>query len=180
MTIYVALLRGINVAGQKIIPMADLRTLFVKLGFADAKTFIQSGNVVFTAAQAAPALRKTLEAGILKRFAMEVTVIVKSLPELAKIVKANPYGITGEGERVYLTYLAEPPGKDGIKALDATRNATDDFTIARDAVYILVRGGYGKSQFSNNFVEKKLAVRATSRNLETSQRLIDLAKSMSA
>lgn len=105
MAIYIALLRGINVSGQKIISMVDLKEMFVKLGFKDAKTFIQSGNVVFT-------------------------------------------------------------GKS---------NDIDEFIIGKEAVYILVRGGYGKSQFSNNFVEKKLSVRATSRNLESSRKLVALA-----
>lgn len=178
MPIHIALLRGINVAGQKIIPMADLRDLFVKLGFKDAKTFIQSGNVVFTSPKTTGALRKVLEDGIRKRFAMEVTVVVKTRAELERIVKASPYAEPADGERVYLTYLAEAPGKEGVKALEGARNGVDDFTISRDAVYILVRGGYGKSRFSNTFVEKKLAVRATSRNLESSLKLIALAQSL--
>ncbi len=174
----IALLRGINVAGQKIIPMADLKALFVKLGFKDAKTFIQSGNVVFTSSKTTGVVRKVLEDGIRKRFAMEVTVIVKTLAELERIVKSNPYVKPAAGERVYLTYLAEAPGKEGVKALEGARNGVDDFTISRDAVYILVRGGYGKSQFSNLFVEKRLAVRATSRNLESSLKLITLARTL--
>lgn len=93
-----------------------------------------------------------------------------------KIVGANPYKKVKEGERVYVTYLAEAPGKEGVAALEKAANAVDEFTVAKAAVYILVRGGYVKSQFSNNFVEKKLGVRATSRNPESSLKLIALAE----
>src|SRR3712207_6566461 len=176
MATYIALLRGINVSGQKIIPMADLKALFVKLGFKDARTFIQSGNVVFSSAVADPsALIGRIEAGIRKTFGFEVSVVLKTLPELKKIVKDRPFQ-PKEGERVYITYLAEAPAKEGVKKLEAARNETDDFAVAKAAVYILVRAGYGKSQFSNNFVEKKLGVRATSRNLESSLKLIALAE----
>lgn len=176
MATYVALLRGINVSGQKIIPMADLKAMFVKLGFKDAKTFIQSGNVVFTSSAAASATTKKIEGGIRKTFGFDVTVVVKTLPELVKIVGGNPYKKVKEGERVYVTYLAEAPGKKGVAALETAANAVDGFTMGKAAVYILVRGGYGKSQFTNNFVEKKLGVRATSRNLESSLKLIALAQ----
>lgn len=175
MAVQIALLRGINVSGQKIIPMADLKAMFVKLGFKDAKTFIQSGNVVFTSASAAPALVKALEAGIRKTFGFDVTVVVKTLRELEAIVAANPYKKPKEGERVYIAYLAEAPGKEGVAAMEACANEVDHFTVAKAAVYILARKGIGKSQFSNNFLEKKLKVRATTRNMESSLKLIDLA-----
>lgn len=177
MPTYIALLRGVNVSGHNIIPMADLKAMFVKQGFKDALTFIQSGNVVFTHASTdAAALAGKIEQAIGKRFGHEVTVILKTLPELARMVAAIPYKSLKDGEKVYLTYLAEVPGKEGIKALEAAEDGTDDFTIAKSVVYILVRGGYGKSRFSNNFVEKKLGVRATSRNLESSRKLIALAE----
>lgn len=176
MATYIALLRGINVSGQKIIPMSDLKALFVKLGFKDARTFIQSGNVIFTSASTdSRALIGKIEGGIRKTFGFDVTVVLKTLPELARIVKAQPFR-PQEGERAYITYLAEAPGKEAVKNLEAARNETDDFVVAKEAVYILVRAGYGKTQFSNNFVEKKLGVRATSRNLESSLKLIALAE----
>lgn len=69
-------MRGINVSGQKIIPMAYLKAMFLKLGFTDAKTFIQSGNVVFTSGAAAPATTKKIEEGIRKTFGFDVTVVL--------------------------------------------------------------------------------------------------------
>jgi uncharacterized protein (DUF1697 family) len=179
MATYIAMLRGINVSGQKIIPMADLKALFLKLGLKDAKTFIQSGNVVFTSPAGSAVLVGKIEAGIRQAFGFDVTVVLKTLPELSRIVKALPFQ-PKEGERAYITYLAEAPEQAGVKALEAARNEVDDFVIAKAAVYILVRAaaGYGKTLFSNNFVEKKLKVRATSRNLETSLKLIALAEGL--
>lgn len=175
MPIYIALLRGINVSGQKIIPMIDLKSLFDKMGLKKAKTFIQSGNVIFEGDGTPASLTARIEKGIRKRFGFEVTVVLRSLPQLAKAVAEMPFKKTKEGEKVYITYLAESPSKEGAMALQALASPVDEIVLGRAEVYILIRGGYGKSIFSNTLVEKKLGVRATTRNLASSQKLIALA-----
>jgi uncharacterized protein (DUF1697 family) len=181
MPTYIALLRGINVSGQKPVPMADLQKLFEKLGFKGAKTFIQSGNVVFKAPEGEPgALAGLIEAGIKKKFAFDVPVIVRTLEELSSIVKGNPWRkqkLAGN-ERVYISYLDKAPSKEAIKVLAAVAADPDEIIVKKTEVYILARSGYGKSVFSNTLMEKKLKVRSTTRNLETSGKLIALGESL--
>jgi uncharacterized protein (DUF1697 family) len=182
MKTWIALLRGINVSGQKSVPMAELKKMFVKLGFKDALTFIQSGNVVFRSPEADPGkLAAILETAIKKAFGFDVPVILRTLEELKAALKGNPYAgkKLAETERVYISFLDAVPGKEAVKALAAFSDNVDEFKVKGAEVYILARGGYGKSLFSNTFIEKKLKVRATTRNLATSGKLIDLAGTLS-
>ncbi|MDB5051666.1 MAG: hypothetical protein JWO30_4737 [Fibrobacteres bacterium] len=181
MTTYIALLRGINVSGHKPVPMAELQKLFEKLGFKGAKTFIQSGNVVFKSAEGdRKETAAKIEAGILKKFGFEVPVIVRTPEELGAALAGNPYAKRklADGDRVYITYLGEAPSRDAIKALEKHIDAIDELTIKNNEVYILAHKGYGNSKLSNTFVEKKLGVRCTTRNLETTGKLIELAESL--
>ena len=181
MAAYIALLRGINVSGQKIIPMAALAKMFVKLGFKDAKTFIQSGNVVFSApAKDAGKFGKAIAAGIQMEFGFEVPVVIRSLDEMRAALSGNPYGKKqlAEKERLYICYLDAAPGKGAISELEAIADDDDEVKVKGMQVYLMIRNGYGDSVFNNNFVEKKLGVRATTRNLATSQKLIALAEAL--
>jgi uncharacterized protein (DUF1697 family) len=178
MTAYVALLRGINVSGQKIILMADLKKLFESLKFTDVKTFIQSGNVVFQGGKGSDReLAEAIEKAIAKKYSFHVPVIIRKAQELAAVVEANPYrgAKLKEGERIYVSYLSEPPAKDAIKKLGTYGSEVDEFTVKGSEVYILCRGGYGNSVFSNTLMEKCLGVKSTTRNLETTTKLIALS-----
>jgi uncharacterized protein (DUF1697 family) len=182
MPIYIALLRGINVSGQKPVPMAELQKLFETLGFKGAKTLIQTGNVVFRADNAKPdaALAGLIEKTIEKKFGFEVPVILRTLEELRAVLDGNPWRKKkpAESERVYISFLDKAPGKEGIKALAAVPSGDDEHIVRNSQVYLLIRGGYGKTKLSNALVEKKLKARATTRNLETSEKLIALAEGM--
>ena len=86
---YVALLRAVNVGGKNKVPMADLRDLFESMGHSEVSTFIQSGNVIFSAAKSVTP--KSLETAISKRFHVDTTVVLRTPGELEKVVKANPF-----------------------------------------------------------------------------------------
>ena len=181
MPIYIALLRGINVSGQKPVPMADLQKLFESLGFKGAKTLIQTGNVVFRSDKAKPdadALVGLIEKAIAKKFGFEVTVILRTLEEFRSVLEGNPWGKKklADGERVYISFLDKAPAKEDIQALAAVPSGEDEHVVRKTEVYLLIRSGYGKSKLSNTVVEKKLKVRSTTRNLETSEKLIALAE----
>jgi uncharacterized protein (DUF1697 family) len=161
--------------------MAALRALFAKLGYADAKTFIQSGNVVFTASgKDGRKIARALETAIAKAFGYEAAVIVRSLDQWRGLLKANPYAQRkpGEGERLYITFLEEAPAKAAAAALEALQDPKDEVKVRGAEAYLLVRGSYGESNLSNTFVEKKLGVRATTRNLATSLKLLELAEGL--
>lgn len=178
MPAYIALVRGINVGGKSM-PMAALRALFAKLGYADARTYIQSGNAVFTASgKDGRKIAAGLEAAIAKAFGYEAAVIVRSLEEWRGLLEANPYGKRklAEGERLFITFLEDPPAKAAAAALEAVRDPKDEVKVRGSEAFLLVRGSYGESNLSNAFVEKKLGVRATTRNLPTTLKLLEMAE----
>ncbi len=178
MSTYIALLRGINVSGQKIILMADLKKLFESLKFSDVQTLIQSGNVVFKSEKGRDEeLVSAIEKAIAKKYAFQVPVIVRSFAELEAVLKANPFRKLKllEKERVYISFLSDAPAPTGIKKLESLSSKVDEVRVIKREVYLLCRGGYGKTQFSNALVEKCLVVKSTTRNLETTQKLLDLA-----
>ena len=189
MQTYVALLRGINVSGQKSILMADLKGLFESLKFKDVRTYIQSGNVVYRerdgkagrageAGRAGGSARK-IEKAILKRFGFEVTVLVRTAEELAGILGNNPFGKSGlgEGDKVYISFLSAIPENALVKAQAPVSKDGDRWIFKGSEAYILCKHGFGKTVFSNGYLEKKLGVRATTRNLQTVAMLHVLASS---
>lgn len=160
-------------------PMAALRELCAGLGYGDARTYIQSGNVVFTApGKDGRKLARALEAAIAKRFGYEAAVIVRSAAELRALLKANPYAkrALAEGERLFFTLLEERPAKEAVADLEAIRDPKDEVKVRGTEAFLLVRGSYGDSNLSNAFIEKKLKVKATTRNLPTMLKLLEMAE----
>lgn len=178
---YLALLRGINVSGKNPLPMAELRKLFGKLGYPDAKTYIQTGNVAFEApGKDVARLGIGIEAAIRKAFGFDVPVLLRTADALRAALSGNPYAKKplARRERVYITFLEKAPEKAAGKALEAYADPVDELKLRGTEVYVLVRNGYGNTKLSNTFVEKKLGLRATTRNLETTAKLIELADSL--
>jgi len=179
--VYVALLRGINVAGSKVILMGDLKNVFEGAGFSQVKTYIQSGNVVFMSrGKEHQGLERVIKDVIKGAFRFDVRVAVLELSELERIIQKNPYDGTGlkKGERIYLTILSEKPDKERVGELRKAKNSDDDFEVIGKTVYMLCRKGYAKSVFNNNAIEKVLKVNATTRNLETMIKLVEMGKSI--
>jgi uncharacterized protein (DUF1697 family) len=177
--VYIALLRGINVGGNKVILMADLKKVFEESGFSNVKTYIQSGNIAFASEKEnTTELGETIKAAIKDRFKFDVGVLVLGLDELEKIVKKNPFNENKlkADERIYLTILSKKPAKDKVPGLYRIRSDTDESELIDRAVYVLCRKGYSKSPFNNNSIERVLQVYATSRNLETMKKLVEIGK----
>lgn len=179
MNTYIALLRGINVSGQKIIKMEALKKAFESLDYKRVTTYIQSGNVVFGSAAANTSLLRTqIQNTLLKTFGFEVPVSVRTLKEIEEIIKRNPFKKvkTHEGEKLYISFLSGKPTKAAEEDLADVKNDVDEIRLLGYEVYILCRKGYGNTLFSNTFIEKKLAVSATTRNWDTVQKLLTLGK----
>lgn len=180
MPAYIALIRGINVGG-KAMPMAALRDLLAKSGYADARTYIQSGNAVFTApGKDGRKIARALEAAIAKTFGYEAAVIVRGLEEWRALLKANPYGKRKleEGERLFVTFLEDVPAQAAAAKLEAVKDPKDEVKVRGSEAFLLVRGSYGESNLSNAFVEKALGVRATTRNMPTTLKLLEMAEAL--
>ena len=170
MPAYVALLRGVNVGGRKV-PMQDLRALFADLGHTAVRTYIQSGNVVFATKVRSPAaVRSALVAALERDFGFPVAVLLRSAAELTVVLERNPYGAGA-----YVTFLDEAPDRKLVAALDPRAFAPDEFEIAGREVYVRCPNGYGRTKINNTYFERKLATRATTRNLNTVTILRDWA-----
>jgi uncharacterized protein (DUF1697 family) len=178
MPVFVALLRAVNVGGTGIVPMAALKELFDKQGFKDARTLLQSGNVVFRAARATPAaLAKKLEAAIRKRFGHDVRVIVRTPDELRDVVARDPFPVAARDDPSHLlvTFLAEAPTAAAAKALGQWKHATEPHKVVGRELYIHYKSGVGTSKFAGATIEKLLATAGTARNWNTINKLIALA-----
>lgn len=169
----VALLRGINVGGHHVVPMADLRTALEHAGLSDVRTYIQSGNVVFRAGDRDP--EATVRAVIRGTFGFDVPVIVRSLDEVERIVGAHP-GVGGEvPSRWLLVFLLDRPA-DADDAPDPERFGDDRFVVDGREVYATYPNGVGRSKLTLDVVQRSFGVVATARNLSTLAAIVSLGR----
>ncbi len=179
MTSYVAMLRGVNVAGQKPVKMERLRAAFEQLGFSDIATYLQSGNIVFrTASSSTTSLTNRIELQLQKEFGFAVPVFLRTAEEMSQVVNGNPFvkDKTLDVARLHVTFLFQAaPGK-AAKSLEPLAAIQERFKISGREVYLYCPNGYGRTKLSNNAIEKKLAVGATTRNWNTVNALLEMAR----
>ena len=186
MATHVALLRGINLAGKNKVAMADLRALVNGLGHADVSTYIQSGNVLFTApddtdcAAAGRALTEAIAAGL----GVTSPVVVVTRDELAQIAADNPFPDEPDPRRVHAVLLSEPPDADltAKLAAAATRAAAkgdpSEYSVIGRTLYLHTPAGYGNSDLAATILRivssPKTGLTGTARNWATVTKLLDL------
>lgn len=170
---FVALLRGINVSGQKLMPMAALREHFAAAGYRRVKTYIQSGNVYFeTRSRDARKLEADLSQLIRTHYGWDVPVIVRSLPELADIVTRSPFAAPDRScEQVYVGFLRSEPSATAAAELAARSMATDRFAVDGRTLYIWQRKDAPKNLLDSLNLERLLHTEITLRNWATTVRL---------
>jgi len=111
MTVYIALLRGINVGGHNLVKMTELKKMFEDMGFHDVKTYIQSGNVLFKSEEAPHELKSKMELFLEKAIGKPVSVALKSAEEMQQIIAGCPYDASalGEGESIHVSIRTAQP-----------------------------------------------------------------------
>lgn len=180
MSVHVALLRGINVSGQKLIQMERLRAAFAALGFGDVKTYIQSGNVVFqTAKNISPAsLEKKIAGKIVEDFGFAVPVSVRTAKELAAVLNGNPWlSVAGiDQARLHVTFLSGPAPAKAEAMLQSLAAKPERFAVRGREIYLYCPSGYGETKLSNSAIEKNLSLTATTRNWKTVNALFAMAQ----
>jgi uncharacterized protein (DUF1697 family) len=171
---YAALLRGINLGSNTTIKMEDLRQLFMRLGYSDITSYLQSGNVVFASPAGQPQqLANDIEGRIASDLSLAVPVLIRTGDDLQEIVTANPFlDRQSDPTKLHVTFLAKVPPDPG--KLDRPNGETAVFEIAGREVYLHCPDGYGRTKLSNAFIERRLGVAATTRNWRTVCRLRDL------
>ena len=178
MATYIAILRGINITGHKIIRMEELRASFEALGFRRVKTYVQSGNVIFDDGKGAN-LAGQIEKKILADFGFKVPVLVKTPGEMARVIRDNPFpkAAGSDDSKLYVTFLSAPAPPTAEKALQGLAIGQERFHVGHRAIYLCCPIGYGKTKLSNTAIEKKLGVVATTRNWRSVNALLALAQS---
>jgi uncharacterized protein (DUF1697 family) len=187
MATHVALLRGINLGGRNKVAMADLRALVAGLGHADVSTYIQSGNVLFTAEDGTgtSALATALAQAITANLGVTSPVVVVSREELGQIVAANPFPEEPDPKRVHAVVLSEPPWPDLTVKLDAARaksaaaGEADRVLAVGRTLYLHAPAGYGRSVLAEALLRAvsspKSGATGTARNWATMTKLLELA-----
>ena len=177
MATYVALLRGINVGGNKMVAMAELRAALTKAGFSNVQTLLQSGNVILDAAASSPGkLESQLEAELKKRFSLDVEVHVRSAAELAAVIDANPFAAEAKRDPSHLlvTFFKTPLDPAKVKAAQAAIDGPERLKADGRHLYMVFPEGIGRSK-ATVVVGKKLGPGGTARNWNTVQKRAALA-----
>ena len=171
MPTYVALLRGVNVGGKNKVSMHALRSLFESLGHTDVTTYIQSGNVVFTAAgEVTPA---TVQRAIERKLGLDVTVVLRTRAALKKIVKSNPFSGV-DLSKVHVGFMAAKPKASAAAELDATQFEPEAFVIKGSDLYLHLPNGMGRAKLPA-YLDRRLKTPTTVRTWNTVLKLLELA-----
>jgi uncharacterized protein (DUF1697 family) len=174
---FVALMRGINVGGKNMLPMKDLVTLFLDAGCAEARTYIQSGNVIFRASLAvANRLPGRIQKSVADRFGLRIPVVTRTADELRRVTVTNPF----LEERVdpatlHVAFLSDSPTAARVAALDADRSLTDRFAVRGREIYLHTPNGLARTKLTNLYFDSKLSTTCTVRNWNTVLKLLELA-----
>lgn len=177
-TTYAALLRGINVGGSRKVPMADLRTLLADLGHDDVRTYLQSGQAVFSSGHGSEeSLADEIAQAIDKRFGFGVDVIVRDHAYLRAIADACPFPAADlEPKQLHVTYFSAPVTADRFAGIDQDAYLPEEFRLADRALYLYAPNGLGRSKLAEHLSKPRISkgVIATTRNWNTVVKLVEM------
>jgi uncharacterized protein (DUF1697 family) len=167
-TAYVALLRAVNVGGTSKLPMADLKRIAEELGFGSAKTYIASGNLVFTSDMTEAEIVKALETALAAHMGKPVPVMVRTGAEITAVAIASPFN-DAPGRRVLVTFLAETPPKDALT--QATKVDGERLAVGKREIIV----DYCGSLLGRSKLRIPAAAKGTARNMNTVAKLAAMA-----
>ena len=169
MTAYVALLRAVNVGGTGKLPMSELKRIAEELGLGSPRTFIASGNLVFTSDWSESKVQEELEKALADHMAKPVAVMVRTAAELAAVVKANPFA-DAPPNRVIATFMPKAPAKDALNA--ACHLDDEQMALGKREIYV----AYGPRGLGKSKLRIPAAAMGTGRNLNSVAKLAEMAK----
>lgn len=180
MATWVALLRAINLGSANQVSMPTLRTALAAAGFADVRTYVQSGNVVVNSRHRKPeAVGKAVGTVIRKEFGLDVPVVVRTYDDLAAIVDANPFpeAAAKRPKALTVTFMEGEPDPEKAAALHAADATRDCCRVIGRELYVDYANGVAGSRFTPQYFERRLGVRGTARNWRTVLALVEMAGS---
>lgn len=176
MTRFLALLRGINVGGNKKVPMAELRALAETLGCTEVATYIQSGNLVFTASGNAAKHEAALERALAKHFGFPVETLVRDARAWNAIVAANPLAKLAQQDPAHLLVglAKEPLRKQALAELREKAQGAERVELAGGALWLHYAAGVARSKLTPAVLDRCAGSTVTARNWRTAQELARL------
>lgn len=169
MPVWIGLLRAVNVGGRKL-SMADVVTVTTACGGTGVRTYLQSGNVVFSGSRR---VADSLSGALSEAAGFDVPVLLRSAAQMAAVVAGQQYD--GPESAWHVTFLESKPAAGAVSALDPAAYGGDEFAVRGREVYLRTPGGYGRTKLNNAFFERKLGVVATTRNWRTVCALAEMA-----
>ena len=179
MKTFIALLRGINVSGQKKIKMAELRAHLESRGYQEVRTYVQSGNIVFGYDETSfEKVSSLLEEFFHQEYGFEVKNIIVDHDTISRAYRENPFisDETKDPKRQFISFLDKVPEPERFNSFDADSYKPEEFVTKGRIIYGHSPEGLGKAKMNNNFFESKLKVTATTRNLNTVKALIEMTR----
>ena len=171
---WVALLRGINVARRNRVPMAELRRVFEEAGCGSVRTYIQSGNVLFTKrASDRAGLSRRLEAAVADAFGVSSSVVLRTFEELGEVMRAHPFGV--DTSKTHVVFLVREPDAAASRRLRDLDVAPDEVDVVGGEVYLRYPNGIQGARLGGALLERTLDVPGTMRNWRTVTKLAELA-----
>ncbi len=170
---WVALLRGINLGSRNRVPMAELREVFEAAGCAGVRTYIQSGNVVFSSPRRGrEALARLLEQAVEDAFGVAAPVVLRTSKELTTVAGSHPFG--RDTTHSHVSFLAADPDPAGAERLAALAGEDELAVVGRD-VFLRYPNGFQGARLTGPLLERHLGVAGTIRNWRTVTKLAELA-----
>jgi len=179
MDICITMLRGINMTGHNTIKMTGIADLFRQLGYTDAETYIQSGNIVFTCHNGKiDDVSSRIQKAILSKFNLNIAVITRTLDEMKKINAVNQF-LEEPGfdpSKMAVLFLERRPSDAQVLKVAGIDYPPDKFNINGSEIYVYCPNGFGKTKLYTNFFEAKMKVTGTARNWRTVNKLLEMAE----
>ncbi len=171
---YIVLLRGVMPFGKNRVPMARLREVLGTEGFGKVRTYIQSGNALVDTGLTAMEVEKLVHDAIEKHIGPDLMVVARTGAQLQKVLEGNPFGGGFDISRVFFVIFKDAPSVEKTRELLAEDFGAEKLAVDGTAAYMYIPGSAARSKVSNNFLEKRLGISATTRNFNTMNKLIEM------
>jgi len=181
MPVYLALFRGINVSGHNMIKMDNLKKLMQAEGYINVETYIQSGNVVFEHPETSKEkLSKDIQNLMYKEYGYDVMIFILDKAELKQAIDNNPYtGPEPEGsgiKKYFVSFLNGVPTSAGLDQMFKYNRSDDVFKVVGNVLYLKLAQSAADSKLTNVFIENKLGLKSTTRNWNTTLKVLEMLK----
>ncbi len=181
MAVLISLLRGVNVGGRHMVTMDDLRAIYETLGLEDARTYINSGNVLFrTAARDLVRLRRRIEDAIESARGFRCDVILRTPADLRDVLARNPFAARPgmDGSKLAIHFLAAGPSAEARRRALGIAAGPEELHIGARELYIYYPNGMARPKLSMPAVERTLGTSGASRNWNTARKLLEMAEAL--